>query len=157
MEQFGQEGTFSGHQIQPHELHLHPTFDLSEKTTKINDNYYFKEGICIGLICIHLSCRPGPGSSRDPSGCGKVPLHNPQQWECPCHRRVSRAEITAQIPLHPIRKNLHPPQIKKKKMKETKGKSIQKSIFSKRNPISPRRYLWFQKCRKWEDSRDAVL
>lgn len=68
MEQFGQEGTFSGHQIQPHELHLHPTFDLSEKTTKINDNYYFKEGICIGLICIHLSFGPVralPGIHRD--------------------------------------------------------------------------------------------
>lgn len=93
-------------------------FELSEKTTKINDNYYFKEGICIGLICIHLSCRPPPGSSRDPSGCGKVPLHNPEQWEYPCHRRVSRAgRKTASHPKNP-------PSSSGKTIlkKETKGK-----------------------------------
>lgn len=50
-----------------------------------------------------------------------------------------------------------------KKRKETKGKSIRKSIFSERNLISlsislsPRRYLWFQKCRKWEDPRGFFL
>lgn len=92
-------------------------------------------------INLHPSLlRPDPGSSRDPSGCGKVPLHNPQQWERPCHRHVSRAEITAQIPLHPIQKNLHPPQIKKKKKlknERNKRKIHQKiHLFQKKPDLS---------------------
>lgn len=101
-------------------------FDLSEKTTKINDNYYFKEGICIGLICIHVSCRPGLGFSWDPSGCG-----NPQSTAVgvslsPTCLQSRKNNCANPVASHPKKKTtLHPPQekLKKKKQKENPSKN----------------------------------
>lgn len=73
-----------------------------------------------------------PGIHQD------VAIHNPQQWEYPCHRRVSRAErTTARIPLHPMQKKKQPSILLRKNLKKRNKRKIHPKIQLFRKKPNP--------------------